>query len=331
MSSQVVYKDNAVISESAWGVSSGDTQRLIHVIDNSLNLNPNKELVEDTSGTPAGRDRMVGLRNEISGDMTFHATPRSMHTAFEMVMGQPGVSSAVGNSGAFSNTYLVNRGSSYQSKTIVIDRNKSQETFYGVRATSLNGSFSDGLVEFSLGLNGKSRDDSGSEISDGIGETLEPFGYYDLNVEIHNGATFGASANTFYVTEFDFTYENGQEVAFLSNSKDARRSDPGIPTVEGSLTIYHEGASWTSPTFGCSELFIRLSGSLESCGGVIPDGEGSTAYFAQMDFPRVEFTTNTRTYAQGEKIFETIEFTGMVEPGGSGIFIPQLVLHTDDI
>jgi hypothetical protein len=320
MATQVIYKNLVVKDETSWGVSTNTTQRKLQIISTGLNLNPNKELVEDTRTAVQGRDRVVRLRNEIDGDIQMYAAPKELNFAFEQVMGAVGISSA-GGSNAANYTYRQDPTGSAYSSTVVLDRNNSQEAFYGIRSSQLSMTASDGLVELTLTTMGKSRG-IGASIADTVGGTVKPFVFADVVVSV------GPSGNLapVDVSEWNLDYNNNLERTFLSGSRNAARTDITTPTLEGSFTMFHSGNSYSSPVFGCSELQIRIEATTSSCEGLIA---GVTPYYLRIDVPRSEFTTNERNYEQGALSMETINFIGMFDPGTSSLWLPQLFAGLD--
>lgn len=315
MAVQVIYKNLQVKEEASWGVSANTTLRRIPIVSSGLNLNPNKELVEDTRSSALGRDRMVRLRNEVDGDIVFYADSRSLNFAFESVMGQNGISSA-GGSNAANYTYRQDVTGTPLSYTVLEDRNNSQEAFYGVRGTQLSLTASDGLLEMTLGTMAKSRA-IGASVSDAVGATVKPFVFADVVISVGASGSLG----TVDVSEWSVEYNNNTERSFLSGSRNAARTDIQTPTVEGSFTIFHTGNSYISPTHGCSELWMRIEATTSSCEGLIA---GVTPYYLRIDIPRIEFTTNERNYEQGALAMETINFSAMFDAGTSSLWLPQL-------
>lgn len=320
---QQIYKNIIIKEEAVWGVSGAGATQLLQITSSTLESNPNKSLVEDTRTSMKGRDRTVRLKDEIEGDISAVGSPRNLHRFLELAMGTQGTTSAVGDS-AVLNTYHQNTSGSMLSATIVEDRNNSGEAFYGLRGQKLTMKASDALFEMTLSAKAKSRSD-GPGVPDLVGETVKPFVFADVQVTIGRG-----SANTNPVTipaaEWTVEYDNGLESSFLSGSRLASRSDPMTPMVTGSIKFFHEGTSWTSPTYGVSEMYISLQASTDSSKGLIA---GVTPYFLKIDIPRVEFTKTTRPYAQAELSVETLEFTGMFDAGLSLLIRPQLTTGFD--
>lgn len=323
MAYQQIYKNVIFKEEAAWGVSAAGATQLIQIVSSTLESNPNKTLVEDTRTSVKGRDRMVRLKDEIEGDIVSMGSPRGIHRFMEMAMGAAGTTAAVGSS-AVLNTYPQNTSGTMLSTTLVQDRNNSGEVFYGVRAQKLNLKASDGLLEMTLSTKAKSRSD-GPGVPDLVGETVKPFTFADYTVTIGRGSA-NTNPVTMQVAEWNIDYDNGLESSFLSGSRQATRSDPMTPIVTGSIKIFHEGTSWTSPAYGVSEFYISLQASTDSSKGLIA---GVTPYLFQIDIPRAEITKNTRPYQQAEFAVETLEFTGMFDAGLSLLIRPQLTAGFD--
>lgn len=324
MAQVTIYKDLAYTPEASYGTSIAAATR-IHIKSSSLNLNQNKELVEDTVSSSKGRDRMIRRKNVIEGDIEGFGSPRGLHFAFQLVNGSAGSTSAVGTS-AILLTYNQNTTGSMLSYTVNKDRNNSQEAFAGVYASSLELSASDDLLEWTLSGGAQSRG-NGSALTDNvIGETTHAYVFSDMSVTIHAGSTYGANAVTHKVSEWSVKYENGMEPTFLSGSANITRVDPKIPTVSGKIKIFHEGTSWVDATYGASEFYIRFDGSLPSQAGLIA---GVTPFTLRVDVPRAQLTTNVRNYEQNEFAVEEIEFMGMMDlspVGTSALWKPTMTV-----
>lgn len=322
MAAQVIYKNIGIENEATWGASVAGNARVLTIVSSSLNSNPNKELVEETNTSPKGRNRITIGRNEIDGDIMGYASPKLLHNMLEWVSGSAGVSSATGSS-ALTMTYNQNTDNTFVSRTVTQDRNQSQEKFSGLRASKFNLTFSDGLAEITTTLIGKARA-TGISLSDITGETIKPFEFADFTVQVGNAAL--ANPTTVAVSNFELTYSNGLERAHLSGSRDASRIDGGVASLEGSFEIFHEGTSFVSPVYGCSELYIRLEATTVSCHGQIA---GVTPYYMRINIPRSSFTTNERNYEQASMAKETINFVAMFDPGTSALWTPSLVAGLD--
>lgn len=321
MAYQSIFQDIQVQDEVSFGSSIATAHRL-HITETSLNLTREKNLIEDTSSFIRGRDRMGYWKDTLDGDISGYATPRNLHYMFEWVNGTKGVSSA-GGSNACVRTYPQQVGSSWLSRSVNIDRNNTQERYNGVVAKSLEISGSDGLIEFTLGCIAQSRAD-GVSLSYSIGETIDPFAFSDVNITIHQGATYGAQGVTIATSEWNVKYDNGLEGSYLSGNAAIVRVDAKIPTVEGKFKIFHDGSSWTSATYGCSEFYLRIDGTLPSCRGLIA---GTSAYKFRIDVPRAEFTSTVRNYEQSAFAVEEIEFKGLLDlsPNGtSSLWVPSI-------
>lgn len=325
MAHQTIYKNVGLANETSYGASIAPTASRIRVTSVGLNLNPNKEVVEDTVTSVKGRDRIVNLRNSIEGSIEGFGTPRNLHHMFELVNGQVGSSVALlgGTNVGIVMTYNQNTSGSMLTKSLVLDRNNSQELFNGVAGRKLTLSFSDGLLEYSLDATAKTRA-SGPAVTDNVaGETIKPFNFADFTVYIQAGSTFvTAEALTLKVSECEITYDNDHEVSFLSGNANADRIDPKIPTLEGKLKIFHEGSSWTAATFGASEFWMRLEGVLPTGSGQI--NVGNTPYLLRIDMPRTQLMTNERNYEQNELSIEEIAFNGLLNLGASYLWQPSI-------
>jgi hypothetical protein len=317
----LIYKDITVIQETSWGASlAGDPNRL-HIRNISLNEENEKLLVEETSGTPKGRGRMVSVKNNYTGDITGFLTPRNAHHILGWVNGSTGsVGSSVGASGTLFN-YYQNSNGVMTSKAINIDRVDSQERYNGVRAKSLEITSSDSLTEFTLGVIAKQRGLGASIPETDIGETVKPFTFADWTVSINAGNTIGTAPITQSVKQWNLSYDNQLETSFLSGSADPARSDPKIPTIKGSFSIFHSGTSWTDANYGASEFYMRFQGVMPSDRGLIA---GVTPYMLRIDVPRVQLTKSVRNYANGELSIEEFSFDGIYDPGLSSLWFAQL-------
>ena len=315
MGHQTIYKDIGVGDESTWGASIASNATRLHVKTVTLNKTVEKEIVDDTTTSIKGRERSVRLKNTVTGDITGYATPRTMHYMLELAMGQAASTSALGNS-ANIQTYNQNTSGTMASKSINVDRNNSQETFNGVRASAIDISFSDNKVEFTLNAEAKTQSNVGTSMQDLIGETIKSATFADTVVTIHQGSTYGSQITTLNVESGNVKYGNGLESQFLSGSRDASRSDPKIPTVTGKFKIFHEGTSFVALQHGCSEAYIRFDITYPSCAGLIA---GETPYTMRVDVPRVDLISNVRDYNAGEYSMEEVEFHGKLNTGTSSL------------
>ena len=322
MAHLMLYKDIGIDNEATYGSSNLGTARRMHVTSVGLGQDVTKELVEDTMVSPKGRERMISKRNVVEGEIAGYGEVRTLKEMFELVNGVAGTSVAHGDTGAIT-TFWQNTDGTFKSKAINIDRNNSQEKFNGVVAKSMSLSFSDDILESSVDCVAQARA-SGTSMTNILGATVEPFTFADMTVTIHQGATYGGQAVTQYVSDFSLEYANGIEGSYLSGSKSIKRVDPKVPELNGSLKIFHEGSSWIEASYGASEFYIRLEGTLPSEGGLIG---GVTPYLLRIDIPRCELTTNVRAYEQAEFSVEEIEFVGMADTslnGVSALWRPQL-------
>lgn len=319
----MIYKDIGIETESSYGASTAGTAVRLKVRTADIALNPNKELVEDTTVGVRGRDRMTSLRNSVEGTITTYATPRNLHHMLEMTLGSLGSSAPLGGSNALAAviTYSQNTSGSWISKTVNKDYNNSQERFSGVVGTQLEMSFSDALIELSMDTLGQQRL-TGISMAGLVGETVKPFSFSDVQVYVARGNS-AQGLTSIKVEEFTLTYQNGIEGTYLSGNDNIARVDPLIPAVTGSFTFFHESDSYRTATFGCSEYFVRLEATLPDCHGNIT---GGTPIFLRIDIPRAEFTTNTVAYEQATLAKEQVEFTGMVETGVSYMMQVQMTV-----
>jgi hypothetical protein len=321
MAYQTIFQDMLVQDETSFGASIAPAHRL-HIRSTSLDITREKQHIEDTSSFVRGRDRMSLMKDTVEGDITGFGSPRNLHYALEWVNGCKGVSSA-GSSVSCVRTYPQNVNQTWLTRTVNLDRNNSQELFTGVAAQSLELSCSDNLLEWSLGCVGRNRA-GGVSMASVIGETVGAFSYADFNIRIHAGSTFGTQGVSLAVSDWSVNYNNGLEASWTSGNPQAQRVDAKIPSVEGKLTIFHEGASWVSATYGCSEFYLRFEGNLASCKGLI---SGTSSYRLCIDIPRAELTSNVKNYEQNAFSVEEIEFKGLLDlsPNGtSALWVPSL-------
>lgn len=323
----VIYKDIAIANETGYGASVLPNRRL-HVISANLNHNPNKELIEDTPNTIKGRLKIKRIRNENEGDLNMYASPLNLHHAFELALGATGTGATIGASPyALSMTYNQNNGEPWLSKSILKDYSMYQEKFSGVVADSLTMEFNDNLMELTLNTHARIFEGNiGLSLADNVGETIKPYNFSDMHVYVANNLANTNPVEVF-VNNFSLEYNNGQERSYLSGSRDARRTDQNIPTLEVSFTQFQEGASWVNAFVGCSEFYIRIEGQLTSCDGLI---NGVTPYFLRMDIPRAEYAENTRNYEQAERAMEEIKLMAVVQPT-RGLIEPTMVMGITDI
>lgn len=322
MAYQTIYKHLVFKDETTWGVSANSSLRYIPVTSSSIEENINKALVEDTSTSMKGRDRMYRGKSEITGEVSSFASPKVLHTFLELVNGVHGATAASGTS-ALIVTYNQNTDGNYISQSVIHDRNNSQEAFYGIRGTKLSLQASDGLVECSLSTIGKTRG-NGVAVVDTIGETVVPFMFSDITVTI--GRPSYASPVTLNVSDWNIDYDNKMEPGYLSSSRNPLRTDPSVPELTGSFTIYHEGTSWVSATYGASDFYLRIEAASDSSTGLIA---GVTPYYLRIDVPRVQLTKTSRNYEQAALSVEKIEFTAYFDPGLSMMWKPQLTTGFD--
>ena len=316
----LIYKDITVTNESTWGVSlAGDPDRL-HITSINLNLDENKMVIQDTSGTPKGFNRMTTGKYSLEGDIKGYVTPTNIHHALELVMG---TSVTVGSSCGASATlfyYYQDVSGTLCSKAINIDRTNSQERYNGVRAKSLEITATDALTEFTLHCIGKSRG-LGATVTDYvIGESIRPFIFADWTIYINAGNTSGPNGVTVGAKTWTLTYDNQQETTYLSGNQTPSRTDAKVPTLEGSFSLFHDGTSWTDATYGASEFFLRFQGVLPSERGLIA---GVTPFMLRLDIPRVQLMKTVRGYADDTITVEDFKFTAMFDPGSSTLWYPQ--------
>lgn len=315
MAYQTIYKDIGIADETDWGSSIACTTNRIHIVSTSLAHESTKELVDDTMTSPKGNERSVYTKNVDTGDITGYVSPRTIHQMLELAMGVRGTSTAMGTSGAMQ-TYTQNVGGSMISKTINIDRNNSQETWNGVRASALEITGSDKFVEFTLNAIAKTYSTNGTSMQDLMGETVKAAPFSDVTVTIHHGATYGTQFTTLPVSEWSVKYENGLEATYLSGSRNIVRTDPKVPTVTGKFKIFHEGMSFVELAKGCSEGYLRFNILWSSCAGLIA---GVSPYQLRIDVPRVDLTSDVRSYKAAEYCIEDVEFVGKLNTGTSSL------------
>ena len=325
---QTIYKDIGIGDETTWGSSIAADSTRLHIDTITLSHDPQKEPVEDTTTSIKGRDRIVRTSNVNEGDITGYVTPRTMHHMFQMAMGTLGTTTTVGNS-AIQYTYNQNTDGTMVSKTINVDRNKSQETWNGVRASAIELTGSDNKLEFTTTVSAKTFSNNGTSMQDLVGETIKTATFADVTVTIHQGASYGADITTLPVSDWSVKYNNGLEGSYLSGSRDQARSDRKIPTVEGSFTIFHEGSSFVNLQTGCSDAYIRFDVVWPTCSGGLPGasiGGGATPYTMRIDVPKTEITTNIRNYKSAEYAIEEVSFMGKFDTGTSALIIPSQTL-----
>src|SRR3990167_8524350 len=150
MANNLIYEDLEIGNEATWGTSVAATTYRLGVKTVTFNRMLEKSLVETTTVTPKGRDRIVSVKSTYEGDITGIVTPRVIHHMLELVNGEFAVvGTSVGASGTLFE-YPQNTSGSMASKFINLDRNNSSERFLGVRGKSLEISFSDNQLEFTL-------------------------------------------------------------------------------------------------------------------------------------------------------------------------------------
>lgn len=314
MAHQRIYKDIQLGNEGTWGSSIAPTERL-HIRTMTLNKVVEKEIADDTTSSIKGRERMNRLQHTIEGDITAYGTPRNFGHFFELANGALGTTATLGSS-ALVMTYSQNTDGTMISKTLNVDRNNSQETFNGVRASNMEISASDNKVELSLSTQARYQSDVGTAIQDLQGETTKPATFADVTVTVDPGS-YGDQAETLKVSEWSLTYDNGLETQHLSGDRDPARSDPNVPTLEGSFSIFHTGISYVELSKGCSEAYIRFDIVYPSCAGLIA---GVTPYTTRIDVPRAELTSNVRNYESGELSVEEVEFSALFDLGTSSLW-----------
>ena len=310
MANQVIYKNVGIEDEATYGSSTAGTASRIRVTSVDLNLDPTKEVVEDTTTSVKGRDRIINTKEVIEGDISGFGTPRNLSHMFELANGAVGVSVGLGGS-ALSKimTFNQNTNGTMLSKKLQVDRSNTQEAYTGVVGTELSLSASDGIMEFTLSSLAKTRA-AGTALADNVvGETVKPFNFADFTLTVVAGDTYtGTSAVTLKASEWDLAYANGTEGTHLSGSKTIDRVDPKIPTLEGKISIFHEGPTWVNSAFGSSEYYLRIEGALDPASGLI---NGETPFLLRIDIPRIQMMTNVRNYEQDEFGMEEIEFNAL--------------------
>jgi len=315
VATQTIYKDIGVGDESTFGASIACDSDRFHIKSFDINKVVEKEVMDDTTTTMLGGERMVRIKNTVEGDMNAYLTPKTMHHFMELANGALGVSSALGITGVLM-TYNQNTNGTMVSKSLNVDRNNSQETFNGVRASSIEFSGSDGLLEMTLSTIAKTQSNIGTSMQDLVGETTKSAAMADVAITVSQGTAY-ASPDTLEVSDWKVKYENGLEAAFLSGSRDLTRSDPGIPTVTGSLKIFHEGVSYVNLAHGCSDAYIRFDITWPTCAGLIA---GVTPYTATINVPQAQLTSNVRSYEAAEMSVEDLEFEGVFNSGTSALW-----------
>lgn len=311
MANSLIYKDIVFQPEATYGVSVAGSPDKLHVRTVTLSQTTEKILVEDTVANVKGRDRIVLNKNTVEGDVTGYVTPRGIHHALELALG---TAATVGSSVGLSATlwqYDQNTTGTLLSKTMILDRNNSQEAFRGVRGKSLEITSSDSVTEYSLGVMAQSRTGAAA-LADLVGETVKPFVFADWTVQVNAGTTIGTAPITLAVSEWNIKYDNGQEGAFLSGSANLTRSDPMIPTLEGKIKIFHAGNSWADASFGNSNFYMRLQGTMPSGNGLVA---GVTPYTLKIDMPKTQLSVNVRNYEQAAISVEDIDFVAQFETG----------------
>lgn len=324
MAHVVAYKNIASEDEASYGASTGGLSSRLRVTSFNLNKDVNKELVEDTMVTAKGRDRIVEMKTVVEGDIAGYGTPRGLDFALELANGVAGSSAALGLSAGTITTYYQNTTGTLLSKTINVDRNNSQDKYQGVFGKELTLKASDGLLEWSLTAQAKDRV-TGEAIADSvslIGETIKPFTFADINIQITAGQAYSAAAGvTHAVSEWELKYNNGAEGTHLSGNKTLARVDPKVPTIEGKFKIFHEGTSWVSAAEGSSVFHLRFEGVLPSSRGLI---HGVTPYILRIDVHKAQLKTNVRDYEQAAFSVEDVEFIGAVSSGSSALWTPTI-------
>lgn len=315
MAHSTVYKDIGVGDEGTFGASIACDSERLHIRSFDINKVVEKEVMDDTTTTMLGGERMVRIKNTVEGDMNAYLTPKTMHYFMELANGSLGVSSELGVTGVLM-TYNQNTNGTMVSKSINVDRNNSQETFNGVRASAIEFSGSDDKIEMTLSAIAKTQSNNGTSMQDLIGETIKTATFADVAITISQGAAYG-SPDVLEVSDWKVKYENGLEASFLSGSRDLTRSDPGIPKVTGSLKVFHEGLSYVNLAHGCSDAYIRFDITFPTCAGLIA---GITPYTARINVPKSQLISNVRSYTAAEKCVEDIEFEGVFNAGTSALW-----------
>lgn len=327
MAEQMIWRPIGIEDESFFGASVAGTAKRMSIVSTTLGQVPNKDVVKETTNTSLGPDRFKYKNDVVGGDMKTFGTPAILHQALEFVMGTTGSSSALGSSAVLMN-YAQDTSGRLLSKTVVLDRNNTQEKFSGVIGKSIELSANNDLLDVSLSVLAKSRN-TGVSLVNTVGETLKPFAFSDMVITYSPGATMGANPVTVAVDSWKLKFDNGVDGTFLSGSKNLSRADKkDIPKLEGSFKIFHEGSTLTDGTFGCSEYYVRFQGTLTSCDGLIA---GVTPYSFQADCPRVFLKTIPRNYETGALSMEEVTFEGLVNSGMSVLWRPRLIVGTNDL
>lgn len=320
MSLVSIYKDILLKPEATWGVSAAGQTNTLSIISSTLELDPTNKIVEDTRTSFKGNDQIIQVKNVIKGDIKAYATPTVIRRFFELAVGRSGVTTAVGTS-ALLFTYNQNTDGNLQSATIVQDRNSASEVFYGVRGKKLSMNFKDAELELTLSVEAQGWS-KGPGVPDVIGETVKPYTFADATVTI--AAPAYANPYTLLASDMTIEYDNGLVSSFLSGSRNASRSDPGVPKLSGEFTIFHEGNSWVDAAFGQTELNLRVEFTTNSGGGLIA---GVTPYYLKLDIPRARLMSTKRTLEAGKLTMETVKFAAIFDTGSSSLWTPA---YTDD-
>ncbi len=321
MAQQVIYKNVGIADEATWGVSLSVT-RYLPIKSSTVERVVNKTLVSDTTATNKGMDRITLLKNEIGGDINAFGSPKILHNFLKWVNGGPGVTSAIGTS-AIQITYNQATNENFNSFEMVQDRNNAQETFVGLRGTKLQLKASDNILDATLSVFGKQRL-TGVSVVDRVGETFKPLTFADMTITLA-GATY-QNAVTLLSSEWTLEYNNNMERTHLSGDETAARLDAKVPTLTGTIKIFHVGNSYVDATYGLSDFYLRFEGIPDSSTGLIA---GVTPTYLRIDIPRVEITKNTRNYEADKLAVETLTFDAMFDPGISALWKPQLVTGFD--
>jgi len=321
MATIVAYKDIGIANEPSLGASVAVAD-YIHVKTYAVDDVPNKERVDDTSNTTKGHDRIEARRVDLTGSLTGYGSPRVLHHAFELVnmVGATAIAT-VGTSASEYEYQQTTGGSSQLSKSTYADYNNSTAIHRGMRASQIELSASNDLIDVSLDLLGVNKD-PGITLA-GSGEATKPWKFSNVNIYI--GATLGdieTGGTAFHITEWTITYANNLEGTHQSGQNTIKRSDIKIPTFDMNLTLYNETEFFQGAKNGCSTYAMRLVGELDPCQGTIV---GSTPYKLTIDVPFFEVVTSPRTYEAGEFISEKVAMYAKYSAADDALWIPRLI------
>ena len=316
MAQAIAYKNVALATEASYGTSLPISDYApVKSID--LNVDPNFQLKEDTSTSVKGYDRSAYLRNVIEGSIDFNVDPESVHHWLELGMGVGATlqgGAALPISGATAVTYPQNEDGVQLTYRIDIDRNTATEGFLGVAAQSLELTSSGDFVEGTLNVTAKEKFSSTTFTPTGL--TLNPFVFAESALYV--GGSIGGASTEISVDEWTMTYDLQSETAFQSGSRAAKRVDPKVPMLTGSFTRFFDDTNYdTYVTNGTDRAFVvELTGSNTY--------SGTSPYKLAFYIPKARCTVSTKTYEAAGYVKETVEFTGVYDPGIAYLWKPVL-------